>query len=134
MLQEKTLEQRVADIEKALLAHTEFSKELTEKGKQVNRGIKDLGISKGEELAIIRKAIKHLIDKHGDENDQELETIIKVLEKSEGFIKKELANMVRMPYMPKLQFVIDKGTMATVRINEILKNLDIPKEDGEDNE
>ena len=69
-----------------------------------------------------------------NENLGELETIIKVLEKSEGFIKRELANMVRMPYMPKLQFVIDKGTMATVRINEILKNLNIPKEDGEEDE
>ena len=69
-----------------------------------------------------------------DENEQVLQTIIKVLEKSEGFIKKELANMVRMPYMPKLQFVIDKGTMASVRINEILKNLDIPKDDGESDE
>lgn len=69
------------------------------------------------------------------EGKGELEQIIKVLEKSEGFIKRELANMVRMPYMPKLQFVIDKGTMATVRINEILKTLDIPKEeDGEDDE
>lgn len=83
MLQEKTLEQRVADIEKALLAHTEFSKELTEKGKQVNRGIKDLGISKGEELAIIRKAIKHLIDKHGDENDQELAEFVEYYNKVE---------------------------------------------------
>ncbi|MBQ8908897.1 MAG: 30S ribosome-binding factor RbfA [Clostridia bacterium] len=69
-----------------------------------------------------------------NEDETQLETIIKVLEKSEGFIKRELANMVRMPYMPKLQFVVDKGTMATVRINEILKNLNIPKEDGEDDE
>lgn len=68
------------------------------------------------------------------EDKSELDGVIKVLEKSEGFIKRELANMVRMPYMPKLQFVIDKGTMATVRINEILKTLDIPKEDGEEDE
>ena len=68
------------------------------------------------------------------EDTQEIEEVIKVLEKSEGFIKRELAGMVRMPYMPKLQFVIDKGTMATVRINEILKTLDIPKEEDEENE
>lgn len=69
------------------------------------------------------------------EDQSQLAQTIKVLEKSEGFIKRELATMVRMPYMPKLQFVIDKGTMATVRINEILKTLDIPKEeDGEDDE
>lgn len=57
------------------------------------------------------------------EDEQELKEIIKVLEKSEGFIKRELAQMVNMPHMPKLQFLIDKGTQATVRINEILKNL-----------
>ena len=67
-----------------------------------------------------------------DEN--ELETILAVLRKSEGFIKKELAHMVRMPHMPKLIFEIDKGTSASIRINELLKTLDIPEEDGDDNE
>lgn len=65
------------------------------------------------------------------ENEDELKETIKVLEKSEGFIKKELAVMVRMPYIPKLQFVIDKGTSATVKINEILKRLDIKHEEEE---
>ena len=68
------------------------------------------------------------------DNDNELKETIKVLEKSEGFIKRELANMVKMPHMPKLQFVIDKGTSASIRINEILKTLDIKDENGEDNE
>lgn len=68
------------------------------------------------------------------ENEEELKQTIKVLEKSEGFIKRELAGMVRMPHMPKLQFVIDKGTSATVRINEILKTLDIKHDDGENGE
>ena len=68
------------------------------------------------------------------ENEEELKKTIKILEKSEGFIKRELANMVRMPHMPKLQFVIDKGTSATVRINEILKTLNIKKEDEETGE
>lgn len=68
------------------------------------------------------------------ENEEELKQTIKVLEKSEGFIKRELATMVRMPHMPKLQFVIDKGTSATVRINEILKTLNINHDDGENGE
>ena len=66
-------------------------------------------------------------------NQEELDVILGVLRKSEGFIKKELARMVRMPHMPKLIFEWDKGTSATVRINEILKTLDIkPEEDGEE--
>ncbi len=60
----------------------------------------------------------------------ELDETIKILEKSEGFIKRELATMVNMPHMPKLQFIIDKGTQATVRINEILKSLN--KEDKDE--
>ena len=68
-----------------------------------------------------------------DSQDQEkLNEIIDVLKKSEGFIKKELAGMVKMPHMPKFEFVIDKGANAAIRINEILKNLNIPK--GDDDE
>ena len=62
-------------------------------------------------------------------NDEELSNLIKILEKSEGFIKKELANMVKMPHIPKLQFVIDKGTASSVRINEILKQLNLDNKD-----
>ena len=70
-----------------------------------------------------------------DSDDQkELEETIKVLQKSEGFIKRELANMVDMPYMPKLQFEIDKGRQASIRVNEILKTLNIPKEESDDEE
>lgn len=69
---------------------------------------------------------------YDSDDKNELDTIIKVLQKSEGFIKRELANMVRMPYMPKFTFVIDKGTSATIRINDILNKLDIPA--GEDDE
>lgn len=68
------------------------------------------------------------------DNQKELEETIKVLQKSEGFIKRELANMVDMPYMPKLQFEIDKGRQASIRVNEILKTLNIPKEEGDDEE
>ena len=68
-----------------------------------------------------------------DEDDEnKVKETIKILQKSEGFIKKELSNMVNMPYMPKLQFVIDKGTSASIRVNEILKTLNIPKGDSDE--
>ena len=69
---------------------------------------------------------------YDSEDKAKLDTIINVLQKSEGYIKKELASMVKMPHMPKLAFEIDKGTSATIRINELLKTLDIPA--GEDDE
>lgn len=68
------------------------------------------------------------------DNQNELNTIISVLQKSEGFIKKELVKMVKMPHVPKLNFVIDKGTQATIRINELLKTIDIPKEESDNND
>ena len=66
-----------------------------------------------------------------EENEEKLKNTITILQKSEGFIKRELAQKVDMPFMPKLIFEIDKGTMASVRVNEILKNLDIPAGDDE---
>lgn len=68
------------------------------------------------------------------DDSNQMEAILNVLKKSEGFIKKELAHMVRMPHMPKLVFEMDKGTSATVRINEILKTLDIPETSEEEDE
>ena len=91
MLKEKTLEERVADLEKQLKSTTEFACEQTEKGKKVNRGLKDKGFSKGEELAIMRKAVMHLIAKHGDENDSELAEFVEYYNQVES-VKLEVAN------------------------------------------
>lgn len=66
------------------------------------------------------------------DNQEKLSNIISVLQKSEGFIKRELVKMVKMPQVPKLNFVIDKGTQATIRVNELLKTIEIPKEDNYD--
>ena len=68
------------------------------------------------------------------QNEDELNKNLQILQNAEGFIKRELANMVKMPSIPKLSFEVDKGTSATIRINEILKNLNIPKEEDENNE
>lgn len=67
-----------------------------------------------------------------NDDEYELKKTIQILQKSEGFIKRELAKVTRLPHIPKLQFEIDKGTSASIRINEILQTLNIPK--GEDDE
>ena len=59
----------------------------------------------------------------------EIDTCLKVLTKSSGFIKRELSSMVKMPQMPELRIEYDKGSASSIRINEILKTLNIPKED-----
>lgn len=70
------------------------------------------------------------------DDHNKLQNMFEILKKSEGFIKRELADMVKMPSIPKLIFELDKGTSATIRVNEILKSLNIPKTDesGENDE
>ena len=62
---------------------------------------------------------------------KDIESVTSILQKSEGFIKKELGKMLDMPYMPKLKFEVDKGAISTMRVEEILKNLHIPPEEDE---
>ena len=62
----------------------------------------------------------------------EIANVTKVLQKSEGFIKRELAKMVDMPQVPKINFVVDKSTMSAIRVEEILRGLNIPAEEAED--
>lgn len=57
--------------------------------------------------------------------------VTKVLQKSEGFIKRELAKMVDMPQVPKINFVVDKSTLSAIRVEEILRTLNIPAEETE---
>lgn len=65
---------------------------------------------------------------------EEAPEIVKVLQKSEGYIKRELAEMVDMPQVPKINFVVDKSTLNSIRVEEILRSLNIPaEEDSDDN-
>ncbi len=65
---------------------------------------------------------------------EEAPEIVKVLQKSEGYIKRELAEMVNMPQVPKINFVVDKSTLNSIRVEEILRTLNIPaEEDSDDN-
>lgn len=63
---------------------------------------------------------------------KDVENVTKVLQKSEGFIKRELAKMIDMPYVPKINFVVDKSTASALRVEEILRNLNIPKSEEEE--
>lgn len=67
---------------------------------------------------------------------EEAGEVVKVLQKSEGYIKRELAQMVDMPQVPKINFIVDKSTLNSIRVEEILKILNIPAEEeiSDDNE
>ena len=57
--------------------------------------------------------------------------VIKVLRKSEGYIKNKLKELIDLPYMPKLDFEFDKNMQNALRVEELLKGLDIPKGDDD---
>lgn len=54
------------------------------------------------------------------------ESVKKALIKSEGYIKKELLESVKLPFAPELVFVADDGSDNSKRVNELLSNLKIP--------
>lgn len=67
------------------------------------------------------------------DSEEERRLTVKLLQKSSGFIKKELADMLDMPHVPELRFELDEGAAYSEKINKILENLDIPEvEDEED--
>lgn len=57
--------------------------------------------------------------------------VIKVLRKSEGYIKNKLKELIDLPYMPKLDFEFDKNMQNALRVEQLLKGLDIPKGDDD---
>lgn len=67
-------------------------------------------------------------------NLEDVEKVTKVLQSSEGFIKRELAKMVDMPQVPKINFVVDKSALSAMRVEEILKTLNIPKAEEEEDD
>lgn len=58
--------------------------------------------------------------------------VMKVLKKSEGYIKNQLSQMLDMPHIPKLDLVFDKSLQNAIRVEEILKGLNIPAETEDD--
>lgn len=64
------------------------------------------------------------------------EKVLNVLKNSEGFLKHKLSEMLDMPHVPKLEFIFDKNLQNAVRVDELLKKLNIPpiEKEGEDDE
>ncbi|MEG1500302.1 MAG: 30S ribosome-binding factor RbfA [Clostridia bacterium] len=67
-----------------------------------------------------------------DSKEKNKEEIISKLKKASGFFKKEIAENLKMRAIPELIFEIDDSIENSLRIEEILKTLIIPKEDDKD--
>jgi len=66
----------------------------------------------------------------GDE-DREAE-VMEGLERAGGFLRRELAQRVRVRSVPELRFIWDKTLQQADRVERLLNNLDIPEAPPED--
>ncbi len=62
-------------------------------------------------------------------NEVKRKQILDRLIKATGFLKKEIANNLKLRVVPQIKFVLDTGVDHTQRIEDILKNLNIPAEE-----
>lgn len=99
------------------------------------RDIKDPRIKQGmlsitavETTADLRQA-KVFLSAFDVDSEKEL---LKGLKSASGHLRSELAKSLGLKNTPELSFEIDKSIAHGSRINELLSELDIPKESGED--
>lgn len=71
---------------------------------------------------------KIFLSVYGDEETKQ--NILEALTHAEGFIKRELANRVRLKFLPKLNFKLDESIEYSIHISKILK--DINTGDGDE--
>ncbi len=60
--------------------------------------------------------------------EEEVETVMRVLERAKGFMRRELGQRVRMRYTPELRIFLDRGPEVSERVQSILQDL---AEEGE---
>jgi len=65
---------------------------------------------------------------YGD--DEAKKNVLEALNHAEGFIKRELANRVRLKFMPKLNFKLDDSIEYSIHITKLLK--DMNNDDGDE--
>lgn len=64
---------------------------------------------------------------------EERKKILEILQKSSGFIKRNLAMNLDLRNVPNIKFILDDGSFHEENINKILENLNISKEEDIDN-
>ncbi len=57
-------------------------------------------------------------------SEEEVKTVMQVLEKARGFMRRQLGTMVRMRYTPELKICLDRGPEVSERVQGILHELE----------
>jgi ribosome-binding factor A len=74
------------------------------------------------------------VDLYVSSFDDNIEKIIKELNKVKGFIRTELARNINTFKVPEVRFHKDEGMKASLRVNQILADLNIPSEESKKEE
>jgi len=77
------------------------------------------------------KFCKAYISLFGNENEKE---IMKALNNSAGFVRRELGARVKLRHTPQISFVFDNSIEHGAKMLKIIGSLDIPEEKPEDDE
>lgn len=65
------------------------------------------------------------------EDDEEIDQTLDVLERAAGFLRRELTHRISMRHTPQLRFFYDEQDRSTRRIEELLKQANMPPKQEE---
>ena len=112
-----------------------INEEVTRELATLLRGVKDPRVS-GVMLSVVRGAVtndlrwcKVYLSALGDCDQKELRQGLK---SCSGFLRRELAQRLRLRYTPELVFVLDDSIAYGAHIAQVLNTLDIPEDDPEE--
>jgi len=66
------------------------------------------------------------------DKDDQLEKRLDALKKCSGFIKKNLTSRMRLRNVPELKFIYDGSVIRGIKISEILKEINVNKENEDE--
>lgn len=114
-----------------------INEEVTRELATLLRGVKDPRVS-GVMLSVVRcevtndlRRCKVYLSALGDCDQKELRQGLK---SCSGFLRRELAQRLRLRYTPELVFVLDDSIAYGAHIARVLNTLDIPEDDPEEHD
>lgn len=103
----------------------------------INNEIKDprvsglISVTKVEVTKDLRNA-RIFLSIYGGEHERK--KVFEGIKNAEGFIRKELAHMVRMKFVPEISFKIDESIEYGIHIYKLLEEMHKQKTDGNEEE
>jgi len=91
--------------------------------------VTDVQITRDAKQATVLVSILNMDQTHAD--PELIEDCLTALRDSKGYLKKQLGTLMQLRFIPDLIFREDKGLENTLRVHELLKQLEDEKKQGE---